>query len=241
MIPSSHTEGDYGMNNKIIGYARVSTKEQGDSRNGLEAQRADLQRFAAAEGFELVSVLEEVASGALDLSRRPVLMKALALARKHKCCVVVSKLDRLSRDVAFISALMARGVPFIVTELGADVDPFVLHLYASLAEKERRLIGKRTKDALAVLKAKGVKLGNPSNLQYAAANGRAAIVASADAFAEGLRPTIARMLADKMSLQAIAREFNAQGTATARGGEWTAKTVSNLVARWSASEATATA
>jgi DNA invertase Pin-like site-specific DNA recombinase len=227
--------------NKIIGYCRVSTQEQGTSRNGIEAQRADLERFAAAEGYELVSVAEEVASGALDLSRRPVLMQALALARKHKCSVVVSKLDRLSRDVAFISTLMAKGIPFIVTELGADVDPFVLHLYASLAEKERRMIGVRTKQALAALKAKGVKLGNSTNLPTAAANGRAAIVAKADSFADGFRPTVARMLADKMSLQAIAREFNAQGTASARGGEWTAKTVSNLVARWSASEATATA
>jgi DNA invertase Pin-like site-specific DNA recombinase len=222
---------------KIIGYIRVSTSEQGNSRNGLDAQRADLQRFAAAEGLELVTIEEEVASGALDLTKRPVLHKALALARKHKCAVVVSKLDRLSRDVAFISALMARGVPFVVAELGTDVDPFVLHLYASLAEKERRMIGIRTKQALASLKAKGVKLGNLSSLPTAAANGHASIVANADAFASNLRPTVQRMLDAGMSLQAIARELNAQGTPTARGGQWAATTVSNLVARWTATEA----
>jgi DNA invertase Pin-like site-specific DNA recombinase len=222
---------------KIVGYIRVSTSEQGNSRNGLEAQRADLQRFAAAEGLELVAVHEEVASGALDLTKRPVLHKALALARKHKCAVVVSKLDRLSRDVAFISALMAKGVPFVVAELGADVDPFVLHLYASLAEKERRMIGIRTKQALAALKGKGVKLGNLASLPTAAANGHASIVANADAFAANLRPTVTRMLADGMSLQAIARELNAQGTPTARGGQWAAATVSNLVARLKTLEA----
>jgi len=217
---------------KIIGYTRVSTQEQGTSRNGLEAQQADLHRFAAAEGYELVTVAEEVASGSLDLSKRPVLNKALALARKHRCAIVVSKLDRLSRDVAFISALMSKGVPFVVAELGADVDPFVLHLYASLAEKERRMIGVRTKEGLARLKARGVKLGNLDSLPVAAANGRASMVAAADAFAAAMRPAVMRMLNEKMSLQAIAREFNAQGTATARGGTWTAKTVANLVARW---------
>jgi DNA invertase Pin-like site-specific DNA recombinase len=216
---------------KIVGYIRVSTSEQGNSRNGLEAQRADLQRFAAAEGLELVAITEEVASGALDLTKRPILHKALALARKHKCAVVVSKLDRLSRDVAFISALMAKGVPFVVAELGADVDPFVLHLYASLAEKERRMIGVRTKQGLAAAKARGVKLGNLTSLPTAAANGHASIVANADAFAARHRATVTRMLADGMSLQAIARELNAQGTPTARGGQWAAATVSNLVAR----------
>lgn len=218
--------------NKMIGYIRVSTQEQGNSRNGLEAQRADLQRFAAAEGIELLTIAEEVASGSLDLAKRPVLNKALALARKHKCPIIVAKLDRLSRDVAFISTLMAKGVPFVVAELGTDVDPFVLHLYASLAEKERKMIGVRTKAALASLKASGVTLGNLDSLPTAAAKGRASMATSADAFALSLQPTIQRMLDAKMSLQAIAREFNAQGTATARGGEWTAKTVANVIARW---------
>ena len=93
------------------------------------------------------------------------------MARQRKCAVVVSKLDRLSRDVAFISGLMAQRVPFIVAELGADADPFMLHLYAALAEKERRLISERTRAALSSRKATGTKLGNPTNSAEAAAQG----------------------------------------------------------------------
>ena len=95
------------------------------------------------------------------LERRPQLKAALALAKKHKCHLGVAKLDRLSRDVHFISGLMVHRVPFLVAELGADVDPFVLHLFAALAEKERTLIGTRTRAALAAAKVRGVRLGNP--------------------------------------------------------------------------------
>jgi DNA invertase Pin-like site-specific DNA recombinase len=103
------------------------------------------------------------------LDRRPRLATALAKAKATKCCVVVSKLDRLSRDVAFVSGLMAQRVPFIVAELGRDADPFMLHLYAALAEKERRLISERTKAALVVKRAQGAKLGNSKNLADAGA------------------------------------------------------------------------
>src|SRR6202171_4849077 len=95
------------------------------------------------------------------MDRRPQLKAALAAARKQRCHVAVAKLDRLSRDVHFISGLMAHRVPFLVAELGADVDPFVLHLFAALAEKERALISTRTRQALAAAKARGVLLGNP--------------------------------------------------------------------------------
>ena len=107
----------------------------------------------------------ETGKGADALDRRPQLAAALAAAKTAKCCVLVSKLDRLSRDVAFVAGLMAQRVPFIVAELGRDADPFMLHLYAALAEKERRLISERTKAALAVRKASGGKLGNPSNIR----------------------------------------------------------------------------
>jgi DNA invertase Pin-like site-specific DNA recombinase len=102
--------------------------------------------------------------GADALDRRPQLAAALAAARKAKCSIVVSKLDRLSRDVAFVSGLMAQRVPFIVAELGREVDPFMLHLYAALAEKERRLIAERTTAALQVKKANGAKLGRQTFL-----------------------------------------------------------------------------
>src|SRR3954462_8688735 len=108
---------------------------------------------------------------------------ALATARQQRCPVLVAKLDRLSRDVAFIAGLMAQRVPFIVAELGADADPFMLHLYAALAEKERRQISDRTRAALAARKERGTKLGNPTTTRAAAAAGRQAQVSAADQFA----------------------------------------------------------
>jgi hypothetical protein len=114
----------------------------------------------------------------------------LAAARSAKCPVIVSKLDGLSRDLAFISGLMAQRVPFIVTELGRDADPFMLHLYAALAEKERRLISERTKAALAARKAKGGRLGNPRNIAEAGRVGRTAQSAVADEFTISVLPVI---------------------------------------------------
>src|ERR1700688_194744 len=147
----------------IVAYIRVSTSQQGRSGLGIEAQREALARFAKETGYDIPAELVEVETrkGSDALDRRPQLAAALAKARAMRCPVVVAKLDRLSRDVHFISGLMAHRVPFVVAELGPDVDPFVLHLYAALAEKERALISDRTKSALAAAKAKGVKLGNP--------------------------------------------------------------------------------
>src|SRR5437899_1468643 len=164
----------------LIGYVRVSTSRQGRSGLGIEAQRQALARFAEADGFELTQVYVEVETGkgADALDRRPELSAALAEARRQRCPVAVAKLDRLSRDVHFISGLMAHRVPFVVAELGADVDPFILHLYASLAQKERELISQRTREALARKKAQGAKLGNPRNAVEAAAKGREAIVSN---------------------------------------------------------------
>ena len=136
---------------QIISYLRVSTGKQGKSGLGIEAQREAIARFAAAEGCEVIAEFVEVETGKGSdaLERRPQLAAALAKARKAKLAVVVAKLCRLSRDVAFISGLMAQRVPFIVAELGADADPFMIHIYAALAEKERALIADRTRAALA--------------------------------------------------------------------------------------------
>src|SRR5580693_2761321 len=154
---------------KIVAYIRVSTDGQNKSGLGEDAQRAAIVAFANANGFEIAAefIEAETGKGSNALERRPQLKAALTKAKdiarldKTRTYVVVSKLDRLSRDVHFISGLMAQDVPFLVTELGSDVDPFVLHLYAALAEKERALISQRTKAALAAAKARGVKLGNP--------------------------------------------------------------------------------
>ena len=132
---------------RVVAYLRVSTERQQRSGLGIEAQRAHIARFAESEGIEIIQefVEFETGKGADALDRPPQLAAALAAAKAAKCSVLVSKLDRLSRDVAFVSGLMAQRVPFIVAELGRDADPFMLHLYAALAEKERRLISERTK------------------------------------------------------------------------------------------------
>src|SRR5437588_3538158 len=162
---------------RAVAYYRASARQQQRSGLGIEAQRAAVERFTEAENIRIVAefVEAETGKGADALDRRPQLATALAAAKAAKCCVLVSKLDRLSRDVAFVAGLMAQRVPFIVAELGRDADPFMLHLYAALAEKERRLISERTKGALAAMKAAGARLGNPHNLDYAGSLGRAAV------------------------------------------------------------------
>jgi DNA invertase Pin-like site-specific DNA recombinase len=160
------------------------------------------------------------------------LRDALAAARKAKATIVVAKLDRLSRDVAFISNLMAHKVPFIVAELGADCDPFMLHIYAALAEKERALISERTRAALARAKAAGTRLGNPTNLPEARAKGREVLQATANTFAANVLPLIRQIQASGVStLSAIADAWNARGIRTARGGAWHAMTVRNVLRR----------
>lgn len=220
-------------NQPIITYIRVSTSQQGRSGLGIEAQRQVLTHFANAEGFTVAREFVEVETGkgsdALD--RRPQLKAALAAARKLKCHVAVAKLDRLSRDVHFVSGLMAHKVPFLVAELGSDVDPFVLHLFAALAEKERSLISTRTRQALAAAKARGVALGNPK-LHVARRSAVGAVMAEADRFAENVLPIIREaQKAGATTLREIAEALNARGVATARGGQWYAKSVANVLSR----------
>ena len=146
--------------------------------------------------------------------------------------MIVAKLDRLSRDVAFIAGLMAQRIPFIVAELGADADPFMLHLYAALAEKERRLIGERTKAALASRKAQGTKLGNPSNAAAAADKGRLASIHEADRFASALLPALRSIMQSGVtSYRGIALALNNRGVRTARGGRWQVSNVRDVLAR----------
>jgi DNA invertase Pin-like site-specific DNA recombinase len=213
----------------IVAYVRVSTNQQGRSGLGIEAQREALSRFAESEALDLVAEFVEVETGkgsdALD--RRPQLAAALARARALRCPIAVSKLDRLSRDVHFISGL----IPFVVADLGPDVDPFVLHLFAALAEKERALISGRTKSALAVAKAKGVKLGNP-RIDVARGRAVASLQAQADRAANNVLPIIAEIRrSGATTLRAIAEALNARGVPTPRGGRWHAMSVRNVLAR----------
>lgn len=217
----------------LIAYVRVSTARQGRSGLGLEAQREAIARFAATEGFSVTREFLEVETGkGTDaLARRPELRAALEAARKEKCALIVAKLDRLSRDVAFIAGLMSHRLPFLVAELGADVDPFVLHIFASLAEKERRLISARTKAALASAKKRGVRLGNP-RLATARREAAKQIQRGADQRAADLATSIKQIQRSGVhTLQGIADALNARGVMTARGGRWYATSVKNVLAR----------
>jgi DNA invertase Pin-like site-specific DNA recombinase len=201
---------------QAIAYVRVSTQRQGKSGLGLEAQQALIKRFVEQEGFEIVQTFTEVQSGKDDDDRRPQLKAALEAARKAKAPIVVAKLDRLSRDVHFISGLMKHKVAFIVADLGADTDPFMLHLYAALAEKERRMISQRTKDALAAAKANGKQLGGLRD------HGRQ-LQQAAIARAKVLTPLFDE-LAGK-SAREIARILNERNVPTPTGKPWSAMTV----------------
>jgi DNA invertase Pin-like site-specific DNA recombinase len=222
------------MPKPLIAYYRVSTQKQGKSGLGLDAQQDAVARFAAAEGFAIADEFMEIETGkgADALDRRPQLAAALKAARRNgKCPVVVSKLDRLSRDVHFISGLMARGVPFVVAELGKDVEPFMLHIYAAVAQKERALISERTRAALGAAKARGQTLGNP-RLAEAREIANSAKIANADAFAAAVAPAIREArAAGAKTLRAIAAALNGRGITTPGGGQWHSQQVRNVLAR----------
>ena len=165
-----------------------------------------------------------------QLARRPQLAAALKEARRQRCPIAVAKLDRLSRDVHFVSGLVHR-VSFLVADLGPDVDPFILHLYAALAQKERALISKRTTEALAAAKARGVTLGNP-NIEQARKKAVAEIIDRADQRAANVIPIIrAIQRAGATSLRQVAEALNARGISSPRGGVWHDTSVRNVLAR----------
>jgi DNA invertase Pin-like site-specific DNA recombinase len=215
---------------KIVTYIRVSTAKQG---LGLEAQRDAINAFAAAHGLETAHEFleKETGKGSDALVRRPQLAAALAAAKKLKCPVVVAKLDRLGRNVNFISGLMDARVPFIVTSIGMIADPFMLHIYAALAQQEATMISQRTVAALARVKANGTTLGSPK-LAEARVVAAQVVKAEADRFAAGVMPFIKQaQKAGATTQQQIVDALNARGIATARGGAWTRASVVNVMAR----------
>ena len=177
---------------QAFGYLRVSTREQGRSGLGLDAQREAIERFAKAEGFSVTQWVEEVQSGkgwdALD--RRPKLAALIKEAKRQKAPVIVAKVDRLSRNVAFGSAILESPVKFIAVEAGANADKFNLHIRMVLAEEERKRIADRTRDALAVAKRRGRKLGNLKSLKVGRKQGHLTQKLQADQFALSTVPLI---------------------------------------------------
>jgi DNA invertase Pin-like site-specific DNA recombinase len=222
---------------RFVAYYRVSTKMQGASGLGLDAQRAAVERHVAAVGGRLVGEpFVEVESGRKN--DRPQLAAALAACRKHRAVLVVAKLDRLARNVAFISNLMDSGIEFVAADM-PQVTRLTAHILSAVAEEEARMISARTKAALAAAKARGKKLGgyreNAGDVRPHAKQGGTASGAvrreKAEARAADLAPVVEELRAAGDTFRKIAEGLNARGIRAARGGEWSAIQVSRLLSR----------
>jgi DNA invertase Pin-like site-specific DNA recombinase len=198
---------------KFVAYYRVSTDKQGKSGLGLAAQRKAVMDYLDGGKWELLDEFTEVESG--KDSDRPELEKAIAACKKHRARLIIAKLDRLSRNVAFISALMERKVDFLAVD-NPTATKFTVHILAAVAEFERDAISRRTKEALAAAKARGVKLGNYARIS-------AAKQASTKARYETVREPIEATAS--MSANAAAADLNDRGITTAAGGAWRAEQI----------------
>ncbi|RVT92841.1 recombinase family protein [Sphingomonas crocodyli] len=229
------------MTDRAVAYYRVSTARQGASGLGLEAQRAAVETLCAQRGWDLIAPpFQEVESG--KRADRPELVKALERARLTGARLVIAKLDRLSRDAAFLLTLQNSGVRFVAADM-PDANDLTVGIMALVAQQERRFISERTKDALAAAKARGVRLGNPNGAAAFRRAGKGttaaleAVASYAGDRAESLRGTVEALRAQgTTSLAGIAEALNADGIVTARGGRWHASSVRNLMARLGAQE-----
>ena len=219
---------------KYVSYLRVSTARQGVSGLGLEAQRKAVTDFVAGRG-EVLSEYVEIESGKVLV--RPELEKALAEAKRAGAVLLIAKLDRLSRNVAFIANLLEGDVEVAAADM-PEANRFVLHIMAAVAEQEGRAISERTRAALAAAKARGVKLGwaaipsRASEQRVASQNGVLTITKNADQFAANVTPIIDLIKTSGIiSLRGIAAELNQRGLRTARDGSWYAGTVRNILKR----------
>src|SRR6266404_3090976 len=220
------------MMQPAIGYLRVSTREQGRSGLGLAAQRFDIEHFGKREGFSVTSWHQDTQSGAGKdaILLRPGLAAALKEARVARCPLIVSRLDRLSRNVHFIAGLMEHRVHFVVAVFGRDVDHFTLHIYASIAEQERRMISERVKAATLIAKSQGRKFGlqlRPKSWQRKiSALGRAALIQEANDRAQAYRVYIEWALKQPgrdgrpISFRGAAIRLNERSIDTPLGGTW---------------------
>jgi DNA invertase Pin-like site-specific DNA recombinase len=220
---------------RVVAYYRVSTEGQSRSGLGLEAQRQAVETLCASRGWSIIEAFTEVESG--KRTDRPKLAEALHHAQVTGATLVIAKLDRLSRNAAFLLQLQDSGAKFIAADM-PEACNLTVGIMALVAQQEREAISKRTKDALAAAKARGTKLGNPNGAAALrrAGKGNAASVdsikAGADTFARNLAPVVARLQAEgHTSLPALAQQLNAGGFQTARGGKWHPSSVRNLLQR----------
>lgn len=213
---------------RFVAYHRVSTARQGESGLGLEAQRQAILTYLNGGDWELIGEFVEVESG--KHSDRKQLIAALEACRKQKAKLVIAKLDRLSRNLAFIATLMESGVEFVAVD-NPHANKLTVHILAAVAQHEREMISERTKAALQAAKARGTVLGNP-RLREAAATGVAALKANADRFASNVLPLIREIQASGVtSANAIATRLNQRGVKTARNGRWTHVQVKMVMSR----------
>jgi DNA invertase Pin-like site-specific DNA recombinase len=212
---------------RFVGYYRVSTDRQGRSGLGLDAQQAAVLSFINGNA-ELVDAFTEIESG--KHADRPELAKALEACRRQKAKLVIAKLDRLSRNLAFIATLMESGVEFVAVD-NPHANKLTVHILAAVAQHERETISERTKAALEAAKARGKRLGNPQ-LSKAAKRGTASVKANAWRFAANVLPIIREIeRTGAKSRNAIAAKLNERNVRTARGGRWTHVQVGAVLAR----------
>jgi len=210
----------------FIAYYRVSTDRQGRSGLGLEAQRTAVSSYLGPQ-HKLAAEFTEIETGKRD--DRQELMKALAECKKQRARLIIAKLDRLARNLHFISGLMESGVEFVACDV-PGANRMMLQILAVFAEHEREMISKRTKEALEAAKALGCRLGNPDP-RFASLLGSKKIKVSADKFAMTVRPLVESLKRQGLSLRSIAEEMNRRAIKTVRGGEWYATTVRNILDR----------
>jgi DNA invertase Pin-like site-specific DNA recombinase len=218
---------------RVVSYIRVSTQKQGQSGLGLEAQQAAVEAFCRDNSYELLDSFVEVESG--RKKDRPILRKALGRAKATKSLFLVAKLDRLSRNVAFIATLMDSGVEFRACDV-PSANRLLLHILSAVAEEEARAISTRTRAALAAAKARGTKLGahNEACHRITRSQARKGAQATSRAASEANREatTIALALRNKgLSYPAIAAELVERGIFSRKGGSWTAMQVWRLLQR----------
>lgn len=220
-------------NGKFIAYYRVSTLSQGAGGLGIEAQQAAVLGYLNGGSWELVGEFIEVetAKGANALDRRPQLRAALAACKKTGATLVIAKLDRLARNVHFVTGLIESRVDFVAADM-PQANKVMIQMHAVMAEWERDQISARTKAALAAAKARGVVLGaaGPANLKRCLEDRKAA----ADARVAPLANVLQGMRDRQLSLRDMANELNAMGVKAARGGQWSAVQVQRAISRLSA-------